>query len=146
MTTQELLKQLRTESGWYAGDLRATEVLNKFREAILAPIASAASFDPAQDRDLETCVRRLYHEAQANAAYKLDHDKAINACMWMHDDKTLNIPLGARLTSDGVTALRKQRDELREHIAAMTQARDDAVQAAHLIAEELDRCKRRAGA
>ena len=31
-------------------------------EARLQAITAALSFDPAKDRDLETCARRIYHE------------------------------------------------------------------------------------
>ncbi len=31
-------------------------------EGQMDAVSAAASFDPATDRDLETCVRRLYHE------------------------------------------------------------------------------------
>jgi hypothetical protein len=50
---------------------------------------------------------------QSESVYKKEAIEAVEACAWMHDDKTLGLTLGARLTSEGVTALRNQRDELR---------------------------------
>jgi hypothetical protein len=88
MTTPEAIRLLRDSAGWYVGDKRALEVLEAYRALALE-----------------------------NDIYRADHLKAIEACMWMHDDKTLGIPLGGRLTSDGVTALRKQRDDLRAQLS-----------------------------
>lgn len=107
MTIPEALKQLRTESGWYVGDRRAAEVLEAFARDRDATIAQ-----------LDGMLRQAKEQLEDDI-YRTEHLKAIEACMWMHDDKTLDIPLGAKLTSDGVTALRKQRDELRAQLAAM---------------------------
>jgi outer membrane murein-binding lipoprotein Lpp len=93
MTTLEAIRLLRDQAGWYVGDKRALEVLETYRASALE-----------------------------NDIYRADHLKAIEACMWMHDDKTLGIPLGGRLTSDGVTALRKQRDDLRGQLVDRDQS------------------------
>jgi len=55
---------------------------------------------------------------QSESIYREEFTKAVEACAWMHDDKTLGITIGARITVDGVMALKRQRDELRESLAA----------------------------
>lgn len=61
---QTAISALRNAHGWWEGDDNARKVLARYREDVLRPIVAAASPEP-QDRDLETCVRRLYHEARA---------------------------------------------------------------------------------
>ena len=50
---------------------------------------------------------------QCESIYREEFTKAVEACAWMHEDKTLGITIGARLTIDGVLALKRQRDNLR---------------------------------
>lgn len=111
--------------------------------AKLRAVEAAASFDPAQDRDLETCVRRLYH---SEAAHRGAFADAVKACSFMQDEQDelwrYGMRLGHRTTVEGIEALRRHRNELRDHLAAMTTARDDAVQAAHLAVEESERLRR----
>ena len=59
---KKAILQLRNIAGWWAGDPNAEAVLAEYRASVMSPIAAALSFDPAVDRDLETCARRLYHE------------------------------------------------------------------------------------
>jgi hypothetical protein len=117
--------------GWLGSEAGAPTL----RTRVAAMIAEA---EAGRDKLWRDGNATLKHQLDA---YMGDHHKAIEACMWMHDDKTLDIPLGSRLTSDGVTALRKQRDELRAQLAAMTTARADAIAAAHLAVKEATELK-----
>lgn len=118
-------------NGWL-GSGSARDGAGELRSRIAAAISEVIA---SRDKLWLDGSATLRHERDAALIYRTEHKKSIAACMWMHDDKTLDIPLGGLLTSDGVTALRKQRDELRAQLAAMTQARDDAIAAAHLIHE-----------
>ena len=50
---------------------------------------------------------------QSESIYREEFAKSVEACAWMHEDKTLGITIGARITVDGVLALKRQRDNLR---------------------------------
>jgi len=56
---------------------------------------------------------------QSESIYREEFTKAVESCAWMHDDKTLGIAIGARITVDGVLALKRQRDELREALTSI---------------------------
>lgn len=70
---------------------------------------------PSGDYELEVVysdfARRLERERDQ---YKSSYTEAVEACLWMHDDKTLELPLGSTLTTDGVAKLKEQRDKARE--------------------------------
>ena len=82
-------------------------------EKELRRLAAIAANDLCPDESaLLSAAADIVHEHEGLEVYKTQHCKAIDACLWMHDDKTLDIPIGSSITSTGVLALKKQRDYL----------------------------------
>lgn len=93
-------------------------------EAMAAILEIEASVNLFAD---EFVIRRLAETVDRHFAplrdslmiYRDEQRRAVEACAWMHDDESLNLCLGSRLTVDGVTALKGQRDTLRADVARL---------------------------
>jgi hypothetical protein len=66
-----------------------------------------------------TAIEALSAENERLKLYEKEHLDTIKACGWMHEDDTLKIGLGRRLSVEGIAALRSQRDELRAELARL---------------------------
>lgn len=142
MTNQETQQLIdRHLDGWLGSGAAPEGHGFTLRTRIAAMIAEAES---TRDKLWADGAETLKHELNS-ARYIARH-----ARQTLDDLHILIDDYGVTGQTDGsiqakINALCQERDRLRLAVDALRVARDDAVQAAHLIAEELAECKRRAG-
>jgi hypothetical protein len=116
MTPEQLaISQLRDKAGWYCGDKRAGEVLAEYAATLKA--------------------EKQYHMDAINSIAKAVNMLGYTSAQIAEDVAgAANSVVVASLLYPNVGAYIEQ---VEEQLAAMTQSRNDAVVAAHLVADEL---------
>ena len=70
----------------------------------------------------EWAIDQVRTEIERLQIYEQAYADAVSACLWMHGDKSLGLALASTITTDGVLALKEQRDSLVAENAKLLEA------------------------
>ena len=116
-------------------DMLLAETLEHILDSI--DITRSKRFDKCAQLIASYRAEQTQELREKKELYEHFYGEACKAVSWMHDDKSINdvIPIGSRLTIEGVKELKRQRDQFQQQLTTLRAKAEGLSVAVESIAE-----------